>query len=92
MSGEAATAVCAYIYRHERPCHKRGERCTQPTVPGSPYCRWHQVFPDKDLRSIDFSNADEEQKHLCEAYLIDARLDGAILSEVLLHDANLHGA
>ena len=84
--------MCTYIYRHERPCHKRGERCTHPTVPGSPYCRWHQVLPDKDLRSIDFSNADEEQKHLCEAYLIDARLDAAILSEVLLHDANLHGA
>lgn len=80
------------MYRYERPCHKRGERCSHPTVPGSPYCRWHQVLPDKDLRGIDFSNADEEHKHLCEAHLVDARLDESILLEVLLHDANLHGA
>ncbi len=85
-------AVCTYIYRYERPCHKRGERCTHPTVPGSPYCRWHQVLPDKDFRGIDFSEAEEEHKHLCEAHLVDARLDEAILLEVLLHDANLHGA
>ncbi|MFX0168288.1 MAG: pentapeptide repeat-containing protein [Candidatus Hodarchaeota archaeon] len=92
MSDEAPPAVCTYIFRHERPCHKRGERCTHPAVPSSLFCRWHQVLPDKDLRGIDFSKADEEQKHLCEAYLIDARLDGAILKDVLLHDANLHGA
>jgi hypothetical protein len=85
-------AVCTYVYRYERPCHKRGERCTHPTVPGSPYCRWHRVLPDKDFRGIDFSNAEEEHKHLCEAYLVDARLDEAVLFEVLLHDANLHGA
>ncbi len=85
-------AVCTFVYRFERPCHKRGERCTHPTVPGSPYCRWHQVLPDKDLRGIDFSDANEEHKHLCEAHLVDARLDEAVLLEVLLHDANLHGA
>lgn len=50
------------------------------------------MLPDKDLRGIDFSEADEEHKHLCEAQLVDARLDEAILLEVLLHDANLHGA
>lgn len=92
MSEGPPPAVCTYIYRHERPCHKRGERCSHPTVPGSPYCRWHQVLPDKDFRGLDFSNADEEHKHLCEAYLVDARFDDAILSEVLLHDANMHGA
>jgi hypothetical protein len=84
--------VCTYIYRYERPCHKRGEQCTHPTEPGSPYCRWHQVLPDKDFRGIDFSEAKEEHKHLCEAHLVDARLDEAVLLEVLLHDANLHGA
>lgn len=92
MSGQVPPAVCTYIYRHERPCHKRGERCTHPTVPGSPYCRWHQVLPDKDLRGIDFSKSDDEQKHLCEAHLVDAQLDDAVMLEVLLHDANLHGA
>lgn len=92
MSGQVPPAVCTYIYRHERPCHNRGERCSHPTVPGSPYCRWHQVLPDKDLRGIDFSQSEEEQKHLCEAYLVDGRLDDAIMLEVLLHDANLHGA
>ena len=84
--------MCTYTYHRDRPCHKRGERCSHPTVPGSPYCRWHQVLPDKDLRGIDFSDADEEYKHLCEAHLVDARLDEAVLLEVLLQDANLHGA
>jgi hypothetical protein len=84
-------AVCTYEYRYDRPCHKRGERCTHPTEPGSPYCRWHQVLPDKDFRGIDFSDAAEEHKHLCEAHLVDARLDEAVLFEVLFHDANLHG-
>ncbi len=92
MSGQVPPAVCTYIYRHERPCHKRGEQCTHPTVPGSPYCKWHQILPDKDFRSIDFSQSEDEDKHLCEAYLVDARLDDAVLLEVLLHDANLHGA
>jgi uncharacterized protein YjbI with pentapeptide repeats len=50
------------------------------------------VLPDKDLRGIDFSQSEEEHKHLCEAYLVDGRLDDAIIPEVLLHDANLHGA
>lgn len=92
MSGQVPPAVCTYIYRHERPCHKRGEQCTHPTVPGSPYCQWHQILPDKDFRSTDFSESEDEHKHLCEAYLVDARLDDAVLLEVLLHDANLQGA
>ncbi|MFX1475425.1 MAG: pentapeptide repeat-containing protein [Promethearchaeota archaeon] len=92
LSRSTAPVNCAYVYRYDAGCHKRGERCRHHPVQGSRYCRWHLRQKGKNLERLDLSNAEEAEKHLCEAYLVEARLHQANLQGVQLWNADLQRA